>query len=85
MTAVALLRDRPDPTDAEIRRAISGNMCRCTGYNKIVDSVKTAAAELRGEVRPSAAPPGPWAPNAAHDKPRPVLAKHPGTGGKDGR
>src|SRR5262249_9715854 len=38
MTSVALLRDHPDPSDEEIRRAISGNMCRCTGYNKIVES-----------------------------------------------
>ncbi len=47
MTTVALLRDHPDPGDAEIRRAISGNMCRCTGYVKILDAVKTAARELR--------------------------------------
>jgi len=49
MTTVAFLRDHPHPTDAEIRRAISGNMCRCTGYIKILEAVKTAARELAGE------------------------------------
>lgn len=88
MTAVALLRDHPDPTDEDIRRAISGNMCRCTGYNKIVESVKVAAAEMRGGARPAVAddaPAEPWAPPAAHDKPRASRRTHPGTGGKDGR
>ncbi|GJM43428.1 MAG: oxidoreductase [Gemmatimonadota bacterium] len=54
MTVTELLDRNPSPSDDEIRRAISGNMCRCTGYNKIVDSVRTAAAELRGEVTPKA-------------------------------
>ena len=88
MTAVALLRDHPDPSDAEIRRAISGNMCRCTGYHKIVESVKVAGAELRGEPRVAPAAPvpaKPWAPPVAHDKPADRRRKHPGTGGKDGR
>jgi carbon-monoxide dehydrogenase small subunit len=49
MTSVALVERSPDPSDAEIRRAISGNMCRCTGYLKIIEAVKTAAAEMRGE------------------------------------
>lgn len=48
MTTVAFLRDHPTPSDAEIRRAISGNMCRCTGYVKILEAVKTAAKELEG-------------------------------------
>jgi len=48
MTSVALLREHADPSEQEIREAISGNMCRCTGYVKIVDAVKKAAAELRG-------------------------------------
>ena len=56
MTTVALLEKNPRPTDAEIRRAISGNMCRCTGYVKIIESVKTAAAEMAepgdGDGRP---------------------------------
>jgi carbon-monoxide dehydrogenase small subunit len=50
MTTVALLEGNPRPTEAEIRREISGNMCRCTGYLKIIEAVKTAAAELSGEA-----------------------------------
>jgi len=56
MTAVALLETHPHPTDEEIRRAISGNMCRCTGYLKIVESVKTAAAEMAGSAGGDGAP-----------------------------
>jgi carbon-monoxide dehydrogenase small subunit len=48
MTAVALLEKHPNPSDREIRRAISGNMCRCTGYVKILEAVKVAAKELAG-------------------------------------
>ena len=40
MSVYILLKDNPQPTEAEIRRAISGNLCRCTGYQQIVDSVK---------------------------------------------
>jgi aerobic carbon-monoxide dehydrogenase small subunit len=47
LTAVALLAENPDPTDEEIRWAISGNVCRCTGYQNIVKSVQHAAAALR--------------------------------------
>ena len=47
MTAVALLQRNPDPTELEIREAISGNLCRCTGYVNIVKSVQTAAATMR--------------------------------------
>jgi aerobic carbon-monoxide dehydrogenase small subunit len=39
-----LLARRPDPTDPEIREALAGNMCRCTGYEKILDAVRLAAA-----------------------------------------
>jgi carbon-monoxide dehydrogenase small subunit len=38
-----LLRRNPEPTDAEIREALAGNLCRCTGYEKILDAVRTAA------------------------------------------
>ncbi len=48
MTSVAFLRERPAPSREEIREAISGNLCRCTGYVKIVDAVETAAEQLRG-------------------------------------
>ena len=44
MSLDALLRDRPDVTEPEIREAISGNLCRCTGYQNIVKSVQQAAA-----------------------------------------
>jgi aerobic carbon-monoxide dehydrogenase small subunit len=47
LTAVALLAENPDPTDEEIRWAISGNVCRCTGYQNIVRAVHNAAAKLR--------------------------------------
>jgi carbon-monoxide dehydrogenase small subunit len=42
-----LLDQNPSPTDAEIKSAISGILCRCTGYQKIVDAVRTAASEMR--------------------------------------
>ncbi|HMA08601.1 MAG TPA: 2Fe-2S iron-sulfur cluster-binding protein [Ramlibacter sp.] len=42
MAAEALLRREPDPTEAQIRAALSGNICRCTGYVKIIESVQTA-------------------------------------------
>ncbi|HUG77922.1 MAG TPA: 2Fe-2S iron-sulfur cluster-binding protein [Burkholderiales bacterium] len=44
MAAEALLRRRPQPSEPEIREALSGNLCRCTGYVKIVEAVKAAAA-----------------------------------------
>ena len=47
MTAVAFLERNPNPTDDEIRQAISGNLCRCTGYVNIVKSIQYAAKKLR--------------------------------------
>ena len=47
MMAKSFLEENPDPTDEEIRFALSGNLCRCTGYVKIVEAVRDAAAELR--------------------------------------
>jgi carbon-monoxide dehydrogenase small subunit len=47
MAAVDLLQDNPDPTDAEIREGLEGNLCRCTGYQNIVRAVRDAAEELR--------------------------------------
>jgi len=47
MMSKALLDENPDPSEEEIRFAISGNLCRCTGYAKIVKAVQDAAAELR--------------------------------------
>ncbi|MFA5422111.1 MAG: 2Fe-2S iron-sulfur cluster-binding protein, partial [Bacilli bacterium] len=43
MAAESLLSDNPHPTDEEIRIGLSGNLCRCTGYNMIIKAVKTAA------------------------------------------
>ncbi len=45
VTSTALLRDHPHPTRDEIVRAISGNLCRCTGYLKIIEAIEAAAAE----------------------------------------
>jgi aerobic carbon-monoxide dehydrogenase small subunit len=47
LTSVALLAENPSPTDAEIRWAISGNVCRCTGYQNIVKAIQHAAAAMR--------------------------------------
>lgn len=46
-TLVPFLRDNPDPDEAEIREALSGNLCRCTGYQNIVAAVQLAAERLR--------------------------------------
>jgi carbon-monoxide dehydrogenase small subunit len=45
LTAVALLEQNPHPTEAEIRRAISGNLCRCTGYLKIIQAIQAVAGK----------------------------------------
>jgi len=47
MAAVDLLRDVPDPTEQEVREGLEGNLCRCTGYQNIVDAVLQAADELK--------------------------------------
>ena len=46
MTLVPFLADNPQPTEAEIREAISGNLCRCTGYQHIVEAVHLAASQM---------------------------------------
>ena len=50
VAAHALLKDNPDPDEHAIRDAIGGNLCRCTGYQQIVESVQIAAARLRGQA-----------------------------------
>jgi carbon-monoxide dehydrogenase small subunit len=50
-TLIEFLRDNPDPTEREVRIAISGNLCRCTGYQGIVNAALDAAKRLQG-VRP---------------------------------
>jgi aerobic carbon-monoxide dehydrogenase small subunit len=47
MTLVPFLQENPNPTEDEIRHALSGNLCRCTGYQHIVDAVKLAAEKMR--------------------------------------
>ncbi len=47
VSVTAFLRDHPNPTDQEIREALSGNLCRCTGYQTIVDAVHRAAESIR--------------------------------------
>ncbi len=48
VAAKSLLEQNPDPTETEIRYWLAGNLCRCTGYDKIIRSVQAAAAEMRG-------------------------------------
>ena len=49
MTSAALLREHPHPSDEQLLEAISGNLCRCTGYRNIVRAVRSAEAKLAGE------------------------------------
>jgi carbon-monoxide dehydrogenase small subunit len=48
VTATALLRDNPSPSDDEIRDGLSGNLCRCTGYQGILNAVRSAASTTGG-------------------------------------
>jgi len=50
MTFEAYLKENPNPTEAEIRDVLSGNLCRCTGYQNIVTAIAKAAEAMRGEV-----------------------------------
>ncbi|MBB96544.1 MAG: ferredoxin [Rhodobacteraceae bacterium] len=50
VAAKALLEQNPNPTETEVRYWLAGNLCRCTGYDKIVRAVMDAAADLRGEA-----------------------------------
>jgi len=49
MTGVSLLNENPNPTEAEIRHALEGNLCRCTGYVNIVESIRWAAEKIGGK------------------------------------
>ncbi|MGH2349898.1 MAG: (2Fe-2S)-binding protein [bacterium] len=51
LSALQLLARIPNPTDAQIRHALDGNLCRCTGYQHIVNSVRYAARKLQGQSR----------------------------------
>jgi carbon-monoxide dehydrogenase small subunit len=52
MTTVALLQEQPRPDEATIRHALEGNLCRCTGYQFIVNSVRSAAEKVAGGAAP---------------------------------
>ena len=49
LTGYALIKKKPEPTEEEIRIAISGNLCRCTGYKKIIEAISLAARRMREE------------------------------------
>lgn len=51
VSAKALLEKNPDPSDAETRYWLAGNLCRCTGYQQIIDAVRDAAAEMRSSAK----------------------------------
>lgn len=53
MSAAALLSENDNPSEAEIRHGIEGNLCRCTGYHNIVRAVEYAGAKMRGEEPPA--------------------------------
>ena len=54
MAAEALLRVEPQPSEAQIREALAGNLCRCTGYVKIIESVQAAAEQAAAPAKPAA-------------------------------
>ena len=53
MTVKSLLAENPDPSEEEIRSALSSNLCRCTGYAQIIEAIALAADRIRGRNRPS--------------------------------
>ncbi len=52
LASYALLRDNPDPDESEIKEALTGNLCRCTGYVKIIEAVQCAAQRLQNRKKP---------------------------------
>jgi carbon-monoxide dehydrogenase small subunit len=68
LSAIALLQRIPDPTEEEIRHGLSGNICRCTGYQNIVKAVQEAAKEMRGQAK------APTPDGAASKTPAPATA-----------
>jgi aldehyde oxidoreductase len=71
MATKALLDKNPDPSVPEIKKALEHNLCRCTGYTKIIDAVKLAGRFLRGETTPDALRPDPNGPKIGVSHPRP--------------
>ena len=53
MATVSYLRENPDPSEREVRHALEGNLCRCTGYHNIVQAVLAAAGELKSAAAPA--------------------------------
>jgi carbon-monoxide dehydrogenase small subunit len=47
-TSYEFLNENPDPTEEDVRKAVSGVLCRCTGYKQVIDSVMSAATEMKG-------------------------------------
>ena len=80
MATKALLDVNPDPSDTEIKKSLSRNLCRCTGYKKIIEAVRLAGRFLRGEITPDAIRPKPddGALGVSHPRPS-ALAKACGT------
>jgi carbon-monoxide dehydrogenase small subunit len=58
MQAIDLLSDHPDPSDAEVREGIEGNLCRCTGYQNIVRAIQAAAKSGSPAATPATTPAG---------------------------
>ena len=80
MATKALLDTNPNPSTEEIKHALRRNLCRCTGYVKIIDAVKLAARFLRGEISPEDVRPDPDGPKLGVSHPRPsAMAKACGT------
>ncbi len=71
VTAEELLRVNPDPSRDEVKRALRRNLCRCTGYVKIIDAIQLAGRFLRGELMPADLTPAPDAPPIGTSFPRP--------------
>lgn len=71
MATKALLDRNSDPDDQEIKEALEHNLCRCTGYIKIIDAVKLAGRFIRGETTPDAVRPDPGGPKIGVSHPRP--------------
>ena len=72
MATKALLDRNPNPDSDEIKKALEHNLCRCTGYTKIIDAVKLAGRFTRGETTPSAIRPDPLGPKIGVSHPRPT-------------
>ena len=71
MATKALLDRNPNPDEGEIKKALEHNLCRCTGYARIIDAVKLAGRFMRGETTPGAVRPDPHGPKIGVSHPRP--------------